>query len=426
MSGMAAEPDGRRERPHREIVDTPDVWRPERDELAVDAPGERPGELEGVPLSSSEEPLGAERRRGHVDDTHLRLSLVTLGDPGQRTGGYRYHRMMARAAGTHGAAIRFASVPAWPWPLPTVRATSTLRRATDGSDGILLDSIAAAFVAPWIGRVARPVVAVVHQPPGGMDLGPVRTALQGALDRRAYRHVAGAIAASESLVEDLRQVGVPADRIRFVPPGCDVPVATGPPLDLRRGRSVAVLCVANWSPRKGILELLDAFATVPEGAATLWLVGATDTDRSYAERVHRRLSAPDLAGRVVARGTVPVEEVGRMYRSADVFALCSFVDPYGTAWAEAIGAGLPVIGWRTANLPRLAEHGREALMAEPGDGAGLASALRAITSDPDLRQRLTAGARRRAATIPTWDRSAERFFDAVRDLVEDAPRGRKR
>ena len=81
------------------------------------------------------------------------------------------------------------------------------------------------------------------------------------------------------------------------------------------------------------------------------------------------------------RGSVPVEEVGRLYRSADVFALCSFVDAYGTAWAEALAAGLPVVGWRAGNLPRLAEHGREALMAEPGDVAGLASALRAITMD---------------------------------------------
>src|SRR5439155_1202420 len=91
----------------------------------------------------------------------------------------------------------------------------------------------------------------------------------------------------------------------------------------------------------------------------------------------------------------------RMYRSADVFALCSSVDAYGTAWAEAISAGLPVIGWRTANLPHLAEHGREALMPEPGDLRGLASALHAISNDAGLRERLSAGARRRCFH-PSW------------------------
>jgi glycosyltransferase involved in cell wall biosynthesis len=120
---------------------------------------------------------------------------------------------------------------------------------------------------------------------------------------------------------------------------------------------------------------------------------------------------------VVVRGALPFEEVARMYRSADVFALCSLVDAYGTAWAEAIAAGLPVVGWRTANLPRLAEHGREALMPEPGDLRGLVSALHAVTADAGLRARLAAGARRRAGTLPTWSRSEELFFEAVRELL---------
>jgi glycosyltransferase involved in cell wall biosynthesis len=347
----------------------------------------------------------------------MRLSLVTLGDPDQRTGGYRYHRMMADAAENHRAAIRFASLPTLPLPLPVRAARRTLHEAADGADAILLDSIAAAFAAPWIAQLRTPVVAVVHQPPGGLHGGRARRVAQGWLDGIAYRSAAGIVAAAESLVDDLRGVGVPADRIVVVPPGCDVPVASGPPLDLRRGRAVSVLCVANWTPLKGILELVEAFATLPDEAATLWLVGATDADNRYAERVRRRVAARDLRDRVVVRGSVPVEEVGRFYRSADVFALCSFVDAYGTAWAEAIAAGLPVVGWCAGNLPRLAEHGREALMAEPGDLAGLASALRTITMDDVVRARLAAGARRRAEALPTWRDSARLFFASVRELL---------
>ena len=347
----------------------------------------------------------------------VRLSLVTLGDPEQRTGGYRYHRMMAAAAADHRASVGFERLPALPWPVPALAGARVVRDAAEGADAILLDSIAAAFAAPWIARLRTPVVAVVHQPPGGLQGGRARRVAQRRLDGLAYRSAAGVVAAAESLVDDVRDVGVAADRIVVVPPGCDVPVASGPPLDLRRGRAVSVLCVANWTPLKGILDLVEAFATLPDEAATLWLVGATDADPRYADRVRRRIAAPDLRDRVVVRGSVPVEEVGRLYRSADVFALCSFVDAYGTAWAEALGAGLPVVGWRAGNLPRLAVHGREALMAEPGDHAGLASALRAITTDDALRGRLAAGARRRAATLPTWRDSTRLFFASVRELL---------
>ena len=347
----------------------------------------------------------------------LRLSLVTLGDPDRRTGGYRYHRKMERAASTYGSEVRFGSIPDIPWPLPIVPSARTLHAAAVRSDAILLDSLVAAFASPWIRRSSVPVIAVLHQAPGGVGHGRFRTVAQRALDRSAYRHANGFIAAGQGLVDALRRSGVPDERIRFVPPGCDLPFDHGPPLDLRRGRDVAVLCVANWTPNKGIVELLNAFASLPERVATLWLVGATDVDRRYAERVRRRVAAPDLSGRVVVRGALPFEEVARMYRSADLFALCSLVDAYGTAWAEAIAAGLPVVGWRTANLPRLAEHGREALMAEPGDLRGLASALHAVTGDAGLRARLAAGARRRAGTLPTWRRSEELFFEAVRELL---------
>jgi glycosyltransferase involved in cell wall biosynthesis len=340
-----------------------------------------------------------------------------MGDPNRQTGGYRYHRMMAWAASTYGAEIRFRSIPDIPWPLPMGPAARTLRAAAVRSDAIVLDSLAAAFAAPWIVRSSVPVIAVLHQAPGGVGHGRSRSIVQGALDRSAYRHASGFIAAGQGLVDTLHRSGVPDERIRFVPPGCDVPFGGGPSLDLRRGRDVAVLCVANWTPNKGIVELLKAFASLPDSAATLWLVGATDVDRRYAERVRRRVAAPDLSRRVVIRGALPFEEVARMYRSADVFALCSLVDAYGTAWAEAIAAGLPVVGWRTANLPRLAEHGREALMPEPGDLRGLASALHAVTGDAGLRARLAAGARRRAGTLPTWRRSEELFFEAVRELL---------
>jgi glycosyltransferase involved in cell wall biosynthesis len=361
--------------------------------------------------------VGSARSPHAVGHAVLRLSLVTMGDPSRQTGGYRYHRKMEGAASTYDSAIRFRSIPDIPWPLPIGPASWTLRAASVRSDGILLDSLAAASAAPWIPRSPVPVIAVLHQAPGGVGHGRFRSAAQGALDRSAYRHANGFIAAGQGLVDVLRRSGVPDERIRFVPPGCDLPFDDGRPLDLRRGRRVAVLCVANWTPTKGIVELLNAFASLPETAATLWLVGATDVDRRYADRVRRRVAAPDLSGRVVVRGALPFEEVARLYRSADVFALCSLVDAYGTAWAEAIAAGLPVVGWRTANLPRLAEDGREALMPEPGDLRGLASALQAVTGDAALRARLAAGARRRGGTLPTWRRSEELFFEGVRELL---------
>jgi glycosyltransferase involved in cell wall biosynthesis len=203
-----------------------------------------------------------------------------------------------------------------------------------------------------------------------------------------------------------------------VPPGHDLPASpSGPPVDLRQGCRAALLCVANWVERKGLLDLLEAVARLPAGLAALHLVGDDRADPRYGARIRARLSRPDLAGRVVIHGPLPAERVAALYQAADIFALPSRREPYGTVWGEAMAAGLPVVGWRAGNLPHLAEHGREGLLASPGDVAALSAALARLAGDEDLRRRMAAAAGRRAADRPTWAKSAALFFAALNEAV---------
>lgn len=371
----------------------------------------------------------------------LSISLVTLGDPGQLTGGYLYHRRMADAAAEHDAAVRFVSFPEGPFPMPSLWGRRVLAAAGRGADVVVVDSIAAAFLGPWLrlgpARPAVPLVALVHQPPGGIDHGPARAVPQSWLDRMLYRRVARIVAASDALAAEYEAQGFPADRIVVVPPGRDVAdrppssdspstpspgapppdPASGRPPDLRAGRKVALLCVGNWVERKGILSLLDAVAGLEEDAATLHLVGRDDVEAAYASRVRARLRQPDLAGRVTVHGPVSRERVAELYAAADVFALASTKEPYGTVYGEAMAAGLPVVGWRSGNLPHLAADGREALLVPPGDVTGLRGALRRLAYDEPYRRRLAASARVRAESFPTWADSAARLFTVLRQVA---------
>lgn len=275
---------------------------------------------------------------------------------------------------------------------------------------VVLDSIAAAFAAPWLGSAGPPVVAMVHQGPGGIDHGPLRTRFQARLDRRAYGRMRMLMVASESLRSELSDVH---DDIRVIAPGRDVATAADRSAqDLRSGRASAFLCVANWIPRKGIVDLVDAFAMLEPHAGTLHLVGDDRADRRYAAAVRRR--SERLGDRVVVHGVVPKETVAALYRDADVFVMPSFKEPYGTAYGEAMAAGLPVVGWRAGNLPYLARHENEGLIVEPGEIVALAGALERLSQDHDLRRSLGEAARVRAQTFPTWEETAMAFFSALR------------
>ena len=357
-----------------------------------------------------------------MSQPQLVLPLVTLGDPGRLTGGYLYHRRMADAAPAHEARILFISFPEWPFPLATLRGAAVLRRSEQlGASAVLLDSIAAAFAGPALAtrRLAVPVVAVLHQPPGGVDHGAVRASVQAPLDRLALRRADVLIAASDLLAEQLVEAGLARSLIRVVPPGRDVePPPEGATPDLRHGRRAAFLTVANWLPQKGILDLLEAFAQLPADAGTLHLAGDESAAPRYAARVRSRLRTGDLDGRVVVHGSLAPEDVAALYRAADVFVLPAARESYGAVWGEATALGLPVVGWRAGNLPNLVEDEQEGLLVEPGDLEALSRALSRLAFDPDLRERLGAAAKRRALARPTWEDSAALFFATIRDVLE--------
>lgn len=356
-----------------------------------------------------------------MNDAHLTIALITLGDPGRLTGGYLYHQRLAQLAPRHDCRVEFISFPDRPFPLAALAAPAVLRQCRAvGAQVLVLDSIAAAFIGPWLTLrpPTVPIVGMLHQPPGGIDHGPFRTAVQARLDRLAYQHVRCLMVASDSLADDLEAEGVPRDRLRVVPPGRDVAGSVGPPPgDLRQGRRSAMLCVANWVERKGIHSLLAAFARLPDNAATLHLAGDHRAEPRYAARLRARLARPDLAARVVVHGPVSIERVAALYEAADAFVLPSLKEPYGTVYGEAMTFGLPVVGWRAGNLPYLADHEREGLLVAPGDLPGLTATLLRLADDPSLRARLGAAARARALARPTWEESGALFFETAREAA---------
>jgi glycosyltransferase involved in cell wall biosynthesis len=337
----------------------------------------------------------------------LVVSLVTRGSPEQLTGGHLYHRRMAEAAPARDAVVEFVSLSRWQNPFRRARGV------------VVVDSITAWSVAPWmLTRIRRPVAAVLHQPPGGIGQPAVRTALQRPLDRSCYRHCDLLLAASRALGRELvERHGFATGKVCVVEPGCDVALDRTASMDLRRGRRVGLLCVANWSANKGLLELFDALAGLPDGHATLHLAGRDDVDAAYTAKVRARLDAAHLRGRVVVHGPLDRRGVAELYANADAFVLPSYVETYGTVYGEALAAGLPTIGWRAGNLPNLVTDGREGSLVAPGDVDGLRGALERLAVDDEWRAQLAAAALRRGASLPTWDDAADAFFGALRTLV---------
>ena len=162
-----------------------------------------------------------------------------------------------------------------------------------------------------------------------------------------------------------------------------------------------VLAVGGIEPRKGTLDLVEAFARVQARRPELSLVvagGETLFDyRDYRTRVDAR--AAELGVRPVVLGPVADPELPGLVAAAEVFAFPSTKEGFGLAAMEALAAGVPVV---TRDLPVLREvFGSAATIA--ADAAGLGDALLAAADRPDPARR---AAGRALAARHTWDGAA--------------------
>ncbi|GAA5070526.1 glycosyltransferase-like protein [Thermocatellispora tengchongensis] len=173
-----------------------------------------------------------------------------------------------------------------------------------------------------------------------------------------------------------------------------------------------VLTVGGIEPRKGSLDLLEAYALVAGRVPGLRLViagGETLFDyRGYRARWEERAAELGVTPEVL--GPVPHGELPALVAAAAAFAFPSVKEGFGLAAMEALAAGVPLV---TRDLPVLRDvFGGAALFA--ADVPGLAAALRSALDNPDPRLR---HAGRALAARHTWADAARAHLALYRSLA---------
>jgi glycosyltransferase involved in cell wall biosynthesis len=98
-----------------------------------------------------------------------------------------------------------------------------------------------------------------------------------------------------------------------------------------------------------------------------------------------------LQDNVIFTGTR--EDVPDVMNAMDVVAHTSVRgEPFGRVIIEGMSVGRPVVATAAGGVPEFVHDGEDGMLVPPGDAVELASVLRRIFDDDDLRARLSAGA----------------------------------
>lgn len=224
--------------------------------------------------------------------------------------------------------------------------------------------------------------------------------------RRVLDRVDLVIASSPDMVAHSPFLAPIAEKCRVVPFGIDVDAfASTPGIESRAAELRAshtrpiVLFVGRLIYYKGADVLVRAMADVD---ADLVLVGSGPL-RAELEQLAASLGISD---RVTFAEPLGFDDLVAWYHAADVFCLPSVArsEAFGLVQLEAHASGTPVISTRlTTGVPFVNPDGVTGLTVPPADVPALTAALRTLTEDPALRQRLGQQALERARsqfTIP--------------------------
>ncbi|RME97895.1 MAG: glycosyltransferase family 1 protein [Chloroflexi bacterium] len=268
----------------------------------------------------------------------------------------------------------------------------------------------------WIARrLGVPVVITPHahiEQEQTYNIGFQREALLGA------DHV---IAVTTAERDRLLELGISPWRVSVTGNGLNVPayrhnldtVSAREKLNLPQDAFI-VLFLGRKVRYKGWDMALDAYAALkPQIPGLHFLAVGPETDDSAQLWPKYR----DLSGLHVL-GRVSDEEKLAALQACDCLILPSAGEAFGIVFLEAWLMGKPVIGLRTVAVSSLVEHGRDGLLAEPGNLAGVTAALAQLATHPNLARKLGENGRQKVLRRYTTERIAAKteaiYFQTLR------------
>jgi glycosyltransferase involved in cell wall biosynthesis len=205
----------------------------------------------------------------------------------------------------------------------------------------------------------------------------------------------------------LIKLGMPPSKLLLTSYGWDPIRLSRSTTQLPRADGLNALFVGTLNVRKGVHLLLHYWAQSGiKGKLTL----AGEMDPIIKEKCADLLNRDDVVVRDFA------DDVGALYRSADVFLIPSLEEGSPLVTYEACGSRLPVVASPMGG-GGIVRDKLEGLIIDPYDGPAWVAAIRTLAYDSELRMQMGQAAAKRAENF-VWSSVTARRRDQIINLVK--------
>jgi glycosyltransferase involved in cell wall biosynthesis len=232
------------------------------------------------------------------------------------------------------------------------------------------------------------------------------------------------IAVSEWVKGELVElVRIKESRIEVVPNGIDLSaffprprneesVVLIQPFSFRRPYVLYVSRLEH--PIKNHVKLIEAFGIFKERTRYPHRLVLAGEDNRGAEKIKEAAAASPWRKDIFFTGHFPTSSLPELYAGADMVAVPSMYEGFGTGVLEAMASGVPVVCARAASLPETA--GYAALYFDPKDAGDMADRMVTMTTNRDIYRECRRLGLERARDF-SWDRCAARTLEIIEEIV---------
>jgi glycosyltransferase involved in cell wall biosynthesis len=163
-----------------------------------------------------------------------------------------------------------------------------------------------------------------------------------------------------------------------------------------------IMAVGNLQPRKNLIRLIRAFASIRDSLdqCKLVIVGKAQW---RASRILALVQSLGLTEDVRFTGYVPIQDLLVLYNMARAFVYPSLYEGFGLPILEAMACGTPVISSNVSSLPEVA--GDAAVLVDPYREDDIARAIQQVVADAFLAESLSTMGLQHVRQF-SWERTA--------------------
>lgn len=174
---------------------------------------------------------------------------------------------------------------------------------------------------------------------------------------------------------------------------------------IANNKSIKLLTTGIFFPHRRFEDLITTTSFLPN--ATLTIIGDTNNDKKYYEKLKNLVSSLDLESKVKFLGKISDEELVESYKTHDIFVFPNHLQTWGLAVFEAMAVGIPTIVSRTAGASEVLSDRENSMLVNPKTPEEIKKAILDLVSNLALYYSISKNARKFVEENISWKKYAQ-------------------